>query len=152
MMLEPRTGRCHVTVTQRRTKKDWAQVMKDRVDRYYPETDRLTLVMDNLSSHQKAALYDVFALEEAKHIADKIDIHFTPKPGGAGSTHMVEIGLKVLSRRCLDRRIETIQQLSHQVQAWLSQRKKGSAKIKWQFTTDDARIKLHRFYSAILQS
>ncbi len=107
MMLEPLTGRCHVQVTQQRTKKDWARVMKDLVDRYYPEAERLTLVMDNLSSHQKAALYDVFAPAEAKRIADKIDIHFTPKRGSW--LNMAEIGLKMLSRQCLDRRIATIQ-------------------------------------------
>ena len=150
MMLEPLAGRCHVPVTQQRTKKECAQVVKDLVDRYYPEADRLTLVRDNLSSHQKAALYDVFAPEEAKSIADKIDIHFTPKRGSW--LNMAEIGLKMLARQCLDRRIETIQQLSQQVQAWLSQRKKCSAKIKWQFTTDDARIKLHRLYPALQPS
>jgi hypothetical protein len=148
MMLEPLTGRCRVQVTQRRTKKDWAQVMKDLVDRCYPEADALTLVMDNLSSHQKAALYDVFAPEEAKRIADKIDIHFTPKRGSW--LNMAEIGLKVLSRQCLDRRIGTIQQLSKEVHAWLSQREKSPTRVKWQFTTDDARIKLHRLYPALL--
>ena len=148
MMLEPLTGRCHVQVTQQRTKKDWARVMKDLVDRYYPEAERLTLVMDNLSSHQKAALYDVFAPAEAKRIADKIDIHFTPKRGRW--LNMAEIGLKMLSRQCLDRRIATIQQLSQQVQAWLSQRENSQAPVKWRFTTEKARIKLHRLYPALL--
>ena len=148
MMLEPLTGRCHVQVTRRRTKKDWARVMKDLVDRYYPEADTITLVMDNLSSHRKSALYEVFAPEEAKRIADKIDVHFTPKRGSW--LNMAEIGLKVLSRQCLDRRIATIQQLGKQVRAWLGQRSKGQERIKWQFTTDDARIKLNRLYPALL--
>ena len=148
MMLEPLTGRCHVQVTQRRTSKEWAQAIKDLVDRYYPEADTLTVVMDNLSSHKKAALYDVFAPQEAKRIADKIDIHFTPKRGSW--LNRAEIGLRVLTRQCLDRRIGSIQQLSKQVHAWLAQREKCPARVKWQFTTDDARIKLHRLYPAIL--
>lgn len=148
MMLEPLTGRCHVQVTQRRTKKDWAQVIKDLVDRHYPEAERLTVVMDNLSSHRKAALYEVLAPEEAKRIADKIEIHFTPKRGSW--LNMAEIGLKILSRQCLDRRIATMQHLSRQVQAWLSQREKSQAPVKWRFTTEQARIKLHRLYPALL--
>ena len=148
MMLKPLAGRCHVQVTRRRTKKDCAQVMKDLVDVYYPEADTITLVMDNLSSHRKAALYDVFAPEEAKRIADKIDLHFTPKRGSG--LNMAEIGLKVLFRQCPDRRIATIQQLSKQVRAWLGQRSKGQERVKWQFTTDDARIKLNRLYPALL--
>ena len=148
MMLEPLTGPCHVQVTRRRTKKDGARGMKDLVDRYYPEADTITLVMDNLSSHRKAALYDVFAPEEAKRIADKIDLHFTPKRGSW--LNMAEIGLKVLSRQCLDRRIATIQQLGKQVRAWLGQRGKGQERIKWPFTTDDARIRLNRLYPALL--
>ena len=150
MTLEPLTGRCQVQVTPPRTKKDWAQVIKDLVDRYYPDADTPTLVMDNLSSHRKAALYDVFAPEEAKRIADKIDIHFTPKRGSW--LNMAEIGLRVLSRQCLDRRIGTLPQLSKQVHAWLAQREKSSAKVKWQFTTKDARIKLPRLYPALLHS
>jgi len=150
MMLEPLTGHCQVKVTERRTKKDWALLMKDLVDRHYPHADTITLVMDNLSSHQKAALYDVFPPTEAKRIADKIDIHFTPKRGSW--LNMAEIGLNVLSRQCLDRRIATIQQLGKQAKAWLKQRQTNPPIVNWQFTTDDARIKLHRLYPALLPS
>ena len=122
MMLEPLTGHCQVKVTERRTKRDWALLMKDLVDRHYPQADTITLVMDNLGSHQKAALYEVFPAAEAKRIADKIDIHFTPKRGSW--LNIAEIGLNVLSRQCLDRRIATIQQLGKQVKAWLEQREK----------------------------
>ena len=150
MMLEPLTGHCQVKVTERRTKRDWALLMKDLVDRHYPQADTITLVMDNLGSHQKAALYEVFPAAEAKRIADKIDIHFTPKRGSW--LNIAEIGLNVLSRQCLDRRIATIQQLGKQVKAWLEQREKNSPIVNWRFTTDDARIKLHRFYPALLTS
>ena len=106
--------------------------------------------MDNLSSHQKAALYEVFPPEEAKRIADKIDLHFTPKRGSW--LNMAEIGLSVLSRQCLDRRIATIQQLGKQVKAWLGQREERPPVVNWRFTNDDARIKLHRLYPALLPS
>ena len=118
MMIEPLTGRCQVKVTEHRTKRDWAVVMKDLVDHHYPEADGITLVMDNLSTHKKSALYEVFPPQEAKRIADKIDIHFTPKHGSW--LNMAEIGLSVLSRQCLDRRISTIQQLGKEVKAWLA--------------------------------
>ena len=150
MMLEPLTGRCQVKVTQSRNKREIALLMKDLVERHYPEADIITVVMDNLSSHQKAALYEVFPPEEAKRIADKIDLHFTPKRGSW--LNMAEIGLSVLSRQCLDRRIATIQQLGKQVKAWLGQREERPPVVNWRFTNDDARIKLHRLYPALLPS
>ena len=150
MMMEPLTGHCQVKVTERRTKRDWALLMKDLVDRHYPQADTITLVMDNLSSHQKGALYEVFPPAEAKRIADKIDIHFTPKRGSW--LNIAEIGLNVLSRQCLDRRIATIQQLGKQVKAWLIQREKNSPIVNWRFNTDDARIKRYRLYPALLTS
>ena len=148
MMIEPLTGRCQVKVTEHRTKRDWAVVMKDLVDQHYPEADGITLVMDNLSTHKKSALYEVFPPQEAKRIADKIDIHFTPKHGSW--LNMAEIGLSVLSRQCLDRRISTIQQLGKEVKAWLTDRNQKPTSINWRFTTKDARIKLKRLYPALL--
>ena len=148
MMIEPLTGRCQVKVTEHRTKRDWAVVMKDLVDQHYPEADGITLVMDNLSTHKKSALYEVFPPQEAKRIADKIDIHFTPKHGSW--LNMAEIGLSVLSRQCLDRRISTIQQLGKEVKAWLTDRNQNPTSINWRFTTKDARIKLKRLYPALL--
>lgn len=150
MMLEPLTGRCHVRVSQRRTKRDWALTVRDLVDRHYPDADSITLVMDNLSTHKKAALYDVFEPEEAKRIADKLEIHFTPKHGSW--LNMAEIGLSILSRQCLDRRIATIQQLGKHVSAWLARRDANPPAINWRFTTKDARIKLKRLYPALLPS
>ena len=148
IMIEPLTGRCQVKVTEHRTKRDWAVVMKDLVDQHYPEADGITLVMDNLSTHKKSALYEVFPPQEAKRIADKIDIHFTPKHGSW--LNMAEIGLSVLSRQCLDRRISTIQQLGKEVKAWLTDRNQKPTSINWRFTTKDARIKLKRLYPALI--
>ena len=93
--------------------------MKDLVDHHYPEADAITLVVNNLNTHQKAALYEVFPPEEAKRIADKIDMHFTPKRGSW--LNIAEIGLNVLYRQCLDRRISIIQQLGKEVKAWLTE-------------------------------
>ena len=148
IMIEPLTGRCQVKVTEHRTKRDWAVVVKDLVDQHYPEADGITLMMDNLSTHKKSALYEVFPPQEAKRIADKIDIHFTPKHGSW--LNMAEIGLSVLSRQCLDRRISTIQQLGKEVKAWLTDRNQKPTSINWRFTTKDARIKLTRLYPALL--
>ena len=150
MLLEPLTGHCQVKVTERRTKRDWALVMKDLVDHHYPEADVITLVMDNLSTHQKAALYEVFPPEEAKRIADKIHIHFTPKRGSW--LNIAEIGLNVLYRQCLDRRISTIQKLGKEVKAWLKERQLNPSMVNWRFTTKDARIKLKRLYPALQTS
>ena len=99
LLLEPLTGVCHGKVTERHTKKDWALFIRDLVDKYFPEADTITLVMDNLSTHKKAALYEVFPPQEAKRIADKLDIHFTPKHDSW--LNMAEIGFNILSRQCL---------------------------------------------------
>jgi hypothetical protein len=150
MMLEPLTGRCHVRVSQRRTMRDWAHTVRDLVDIHFPEAEKITLVMDNLSTHKKAALYEVFEPEEAKRIADRLDIHYTPKHGSW--LNMAEIGLNVLFRQCLKRRIPTIQLLGKHVKAWLCARQLDPPVINWRFTTADARIKLKRLYPSLLTS
>jgi hypothetical protein len=148
MTLEPLTGTCQVNVSQRRTMSDWALTVKELVDVQYPDADMITLVMDNLSTHKKAALYEVFAPEEAKRIADKLDIHYTPKHGSW--LNMAEIGLNILCRQCLDRRIATIEQLRQHVTAWHVQRLSNPPVINWRFSTADARIKLKRLYPSFL--
>lgn len=148
LLLEPLTGVCHVKVTERHTKKDWALFIRDLVDKYFPEADTITLVMDNLSTHKKAALYEVFPPQEAKRIADKLDIHFTPKH--ASWLNMAEIGFNILSRQCLGhRRIPTMEELTKQVNAWLRSRQDNPPVVNWQFTTSDARIKLRRLYPSL---
>ena len=147
LLLEPLTGDCHIQVTERHTKKDWALFIRDLVDQYFAEADTITLVMDNLSTHKKPALYEVFPPEEAKRIADKLDIHFTPKH--ASWLNMAEIGFNILSRQCLGRRIATSEDLTTQVNAWLKSRQDNPPVVNWQFTTQDARIKLKRLYPSL---
>ncbi len=103
--------------------------------------------MDNLSTHKKAALYEVFSPEEAKRIADKLDIHFTPKH--ASWLNMAEIGFNILSRQCLGRRVATSEDLTTRVNAWLKSRQDNPPVVNWQFTTLDARIKLRRLYPSL---
>ena len=145
MIVEPLTGACRVKITERRTRSDWAGVMKDLVDLHYPEAERVVLVTDNLNTHDKASLYEAFAPAEAKRIAGKLEIHHTPKHGSW--LDMAEVQLSVLSRQCLDRRIPDRAMLEREVAAWL--RDHQSKPIEWRFTTKDARIKLKKLYPSI---
>jgi hypothetical protein len=147
LALEPLTGSGHIEVTERHTKSDWALFLRALVDHYYPQADTITLVMDNLNTHTKAALYEVFPPPEAKRLADKLDLHYTPKH--ASWLNMAEIGFNLLSRQCLGRRIPTLTELTHQVDAWLHSRQHQPPIVNWQFTTADARIKLRRLYPAL---
>jgi hypothetical protein len=113
----------------------------------YPQARKIVLVMDNLNTHSPASLYEAFAPEEAKRIADKLEIHYTPKHGSW--LDMAEIELGILSRQCLDRRIDNIESLRSEVSAWEDGRNAEKAKVNWQFTTTDARIKLRRLYPSV---
>jgi transposase len=147
LFCEPLGGRRWVTVTARRTKVDWAQQIKDLVDVRYPQAERIVLVMDNLNTHGPASLYEVFPPAEAKRLADKLEIHYTPKHGSW--LNMAEIELSVLSRQCLDRRIPDVTTLLTEVQAWETKRNAEGGGIDWRFTTADARIKLKKLYPSI---
>jgi len=144
---EPLTGRVEVKVTERRTKADWALFIKELVDEHYPQAEQIRLVLDNLNTHVKASLYEVFEPAEAKRLADKLEIHYTPKHGSW--LNVAEIELSVLARQCLSRRLEDLETMRREVTAWGQDRKKGPVIIKWQFTTADARIKLKRLYPSI---
>jgi len=144
---EPLRNRRHLEVTERRTKVDWAHVVRDLVDTHYPEAIRIALVMDNLNTHTPAALYEAFAPVEAKRIADKLEIHYTPKHGSW--LNIAEIELSALSRQCLDRRIPDRQTLAEEVAAWERQRNTAEASVDWRFTTADARIKLKHLYPSL---
>jgi transposase len=141
---EPLRGRRHVTVTERRTKVDWAHVIKDLVDVHYPEAERLVLVMDNLNTHSPASLYQAFPPAEAQRLANKLEIHYTPTHGSW--LNMAEVELAVLSSQCLDRRIPDLSMLAAEVRAWEAARNRTATTIDWRFTTSDARIKLKRLY------
>jgi hypothetical protein len=144
---EPLGNRRHVAVTDRRTKVDWAHVVKDLVDVHYPEAERVVLVMDNLNTHTPAALYEAFAAPEAKRIADRLEIHYTPKHGSW--LNIAEIELSVLARQCLDRRIPDRATLTGEVAAWEQERNAAQLTVHWQFTTDDARVRLKHLYPSL---
>ncbi len=147
LFCEPLAGRRWVTVTEHRTMVDWAHQIKDLVDVRYPEAERIVLVMDNLNTHHPGSLYEAFAPAEAKRLADKLEIHYTPKHGSW--LNVAEIELSVLSRQCLDRRVPDFATLVAEVAAWQDARDRAGGSVDWRFTTEDARIKLKRLYPAI---
>ena len=147
MFCEPLAGKRRVKVTERRTRIEWAQAVRELADEGYPQADRIVLVMDQLNTHGPASLYEAFPPAEAKRIADRLEIHHTPKHGSW--LNMAEIELGVLGRQCLDRRIENTETLRHQVGAWEVDRNTRTAKVDWRFTAADARIKLKRLYPSI---
>ena len=147
MVNEPLAGKRFTKVTSQRTKKDWALLVRYICDKLYPTADTITLVMDNLSSHSAAALYETFEPVEAKRIWDRLEFVYTPKHGSW--LNMAEIELNVLTKQCLNRRIDNLKTVKTEVKAWQNHRNNKDAKIKWQFTTKDARVKLHRLYPSI---
>jgi hypothetical protein len=144
MVTMPLTGWRAVHVTERRTALDFAEVVRWLVEEVHEEAEKVVLVMDNLNTHKLASLYEAFPPERARRIADRLEIHHTPKHGSW--LNMAEIELSVLSRQCLDRRIESAEDLRREVEAWEEDRNERMVGIEWQFTTADARIKLHRLY------
>jgi transposase len=144
LFCEPLAGRRWVDATGRRTKTDWAHQIKELVDERYPEAQRIVLVMGNLSTHTPASLYEAFDPVEARRLAEKLEIHYTPKHGSW--LNMAEIELSVLSRQCLERRVPDFETLQSEAQAWQDRRDAAGITIDWRFRTDDARIKLKRLY------
>ena len=144
MVFEPLLGWRAVHVTERRTAVDFAEVIRWLVEEVHEEAEKVVLVMDNLNTHKVASLYEAFPPERARKIAEKLEIHHTPKHGSW--LNMAEIELSVLARQCLDRRIESAPILRHEVAAWEEDRNERGVEVKWQFSTADARIKLHRLY------
>ena len=147
MLFAPLEGWRRVEVTDRRTKVDWAQVVKQLVDEDYPDKDRVVLVMDNLNTHHPSSLYEAFEPAEARRIAERLEIHYTPKHGSW--LDMAEIEIGVMSRQCLDRRIPDQRTLRREAAAWQDRRNQEAIKVDWRFTTADARIKLKSLYPSI---
>jgi len=147
MFSEPLIGWRHIEVPDKRTQIDYAQQMKYLVDDRYPQAKKIKVVQDNLNTHIKASLYKAFIPEEAKRILDKLEFHYTPKHGSW--LNMAEIELSVLTGQCLDRRISSKDVLIEEIAAWEKRRNEIKTKIDWQFTTEDARIKLKRLYPTI---
>jgi hypothetical protein len=144
LFCEPDRGWRHVEVTERRTTQDFAHQMKWLVDEGYPEAEVIRVVMDNLNTHKAASLYEAFEPAEARRIIKRLEFHYTPKHGSW--LNMAEIELSVISRQCLDRRIGDERTLKREIKAIEEKRNKASATIEWQFTTQTARVKLHRLY------
>lgn len=137
----------HVKVTDQRTAIDFAHCMRDLVDVHFPEAEKIVLIMDNLNTHKFASLYEAFPPAQARRILEKLEIHYTPKHGSW--LNMAEIELSVLHRQCLRARIPDQATLRHTVTAWAEQRNSHHSTVHWRFTTEDARIKLHRLYPSI---
>ncbi len=147
LVCAPLLGWRHVAVTARRTRTDWAAVIRDLVDVHFPAAERIVLVLDNLNTHAPASLYEAFPPAEAKRLWDKLEIHHTPKHGSW--LNIAEIELSALGRQCLDQRLPDQAALTEEVSAWGAKRNAAAATVHWHFTTADARIKLHRLYPVL---
>ena len=141
---EPLAGWRHVAVTDTRRRADWAHFVRDLLDGRYRDAEKVVLVMDQLNTHSAASLYEAFGPAEAKRLADRLEIHYTPKHGSW--LNMAEIELSALSRQCLGERVADKATLAREVGAWERQRNACGATVDWRFTTADARIKLKRLY------
>lgn len=144
MCVEPKAGRRHVEVTERRTKLDFARQMKQLVDERYPEAEKIRVVLDQLSTHNGGSLYEAYEPQEARRILRKLEFHHTPKHGSW--LNQAEIELSVLMGQCLDRRIGDSETLASEIAAWEERRNESEAMIEWRFTSRDARQKSSRLY------
>lgn len=142
--VEALAGKHHVSVREHRTAIDWAEEIKYLVDIMYPDKKKIIIVMDNLNIHKASSLYKAFPAKEARRIIKKLEIHYTPKHGSW--LDIAEIELNVMTRQCLSRRIESIDILRTELAAWENERNSSSAKVNWQFTAKNARIKLISLY------
>ena len=143
MATEPLAGKRMTKVTERKTKIDWAQFLAD-IAKHYQDATRITLVMDNLRTHRPGALYEAYPPDEAKALWDRFEFVYTPRHGSW--LNVAEVELNVMIRQCLNRRIDCIETLRREVAAWQASRDRIQAKVDWQFTTNDARVKLKRLY------
>jgi hypothetical protein len=147
LVSEPLLGWRAVQVTERRTAKDYAEVLCWLAEEVYPDADKIVLVQDNLNTHKLASLYESFEPERARRVAERFEVHYTPKHGSW--LNMAEIELSVLSRQCLDRRIASRAELQGEVATWEAERNERQVGVDWRFTTADARIKLRRLYPTV---
>jgi len=142
--VEPLGGKRKVKITERRTRIDWALFIKEMLEERYADAEKVVLVMDNLNTHNIASLYLAFPPEEARSLANRLEIHYTPKHGSW--LNIAEIELSVLKRQCLSVRIDCIEKMREKVMSWNNDRNNRQTKVDWQFKTNDARIKLKRLY------
>lgn len=142
--VEPLGGKRKIKITERRTQIDWAHFIEEMLEERYADADKVVLVMDNLNTHNIASLYLAFSPEKARRLANRLEIHHTPKHGSW--LNVAEIELSVLKRQCLSVRIDCIEKMRKKVAAWNNDRNCRQTTVDWQFKTDDARIKLKRLY------
>lgn len=147
LVTEPLRGWRQVRLSDRRTRLDWADCIKELIDVHFPHAAQIVLVLDQLNTHSPASLYDAFPPAEAKRLAARLEIHYPPKHGSW--LNMAEIELSVLQRQCLHRRLGDRAIMEREVAAWVVGRNAATAAIDWRFTTADARIKLKRLYPAV---
>lgn len=147
LFTEPLGGWRRCSTSKRRTKRDWAEQIRILVAEDYPSAEKIVLVMDNLNTHTLSALYERFEPEQAFRLAQKLEIHYTPKHGSW--LNIAEIELSALTRQCLNRKIPTIKEMEKEVTAWSVRRNAGQKSVDWQFKVDDARIKLKHLYPTI---
>jgi hypothetical protein len=146
MAVEPLAGKRTVRITEHKGKTDWASFVEE-IDKSYHEAEKITLVMDNLNTHSPGALYETFEPAAAKALWDRFEFVYTPKHGSW--LNMAEIELNVLIKQCLDRRIDNMNDMQAEVQAWQDDRNNAHSQIDWQFSSPNARIKLKRLYPTI---
>jgi hypothetical protein len=147
LFTEPLAGWRRTAVTAHRARVDWAEQVRQLLEVDYPQAEAVVLVMDNLNTHAIASLYEAFEPTMARRLAQRLEIHHTPKHGSW--LNIAEIELGVLSRQCLDRRIDRIEVLQTECAAWDQRRNTQQKGVDWRFTTADARIKLKRLYPHI---
>ena len=144
---EPLAGWRHIDITEHRRRTDWAGFIRFLLEGRYQEAEKLVLIMDQLNTHSPTSLYEAFPPAEAQRLAERIEIHHTPKHGSW--LNMAEIELSALARQCLARRIARQDTLKRQIAAWQEQRNAAAPQITWQFTTQDARVKLRSLYPSL---
>jgi len=144
MLNVPLEGKRHVRVHERRTRRDFAEVVRELCDELYADAETIVLVLDNLNTHSIASLYEAFEPAEARRLAEKLEIHYTPKHGSW--LNMAEIELSILSRQCMADYFETREQLANAIAEWERSRNEQRTGIDWRFTTADARIRLRKLY------
>jgi len=147
LFTEPLAGWRHVHARERRTKVDWALEIKELLTVHYPDAPKVCLVMDNLNTHTISSLYEAFPPCEARALAKRLEIHFTPKHGSW--LNVAEVELSVLSNLCLDRRIGALGVLNSELSAWALARNTAHKRVDWQFSTQNARVKLKRLYPVL---
>jgi hypothetical protein len=147
MFFAPLLSWRHLKVTTQRTRIDWAEAMREVIDVHFPDAETIVAVMDNLNTHGPASFYEAFEPAEARRLAAKLEIHYTPKHGSW--LNMAEIELAVFDRQCLDRRMPNQALVEQEAAAWEAERNAAAMTVDWRFTTADARIKLKRLYPSI---